>query len=246
MNIKNRYSWAAGFIIGIFALQGNAAESWNVANNRVTYSVFQDNFELGTLPNDGGNLWKNVSLSQLNLSQVASQEGVGTAANYALSSAVLSMNGIVYGTIYYKNNSESTVTPTFKVSGTSLLEYGSDATPDESYSRTAAIGTIAPQGEYSDTAVSIAGSATPKTVTITEDLERFLGTGTIVTRAAFPVDGYFTTGGTDFDSTVALQGKADITITYNYTYDPVPEPSSVALITLGFAALALRRKRKTV
>ena len=240
MNIKNRYSWAAGFIIGIFALHGNAAESWNIENNSVTYSVFVENIELGFGKNEI------VKLSQLSLSEVASWERVGTSANYGLSSVVLSMNGLVYGTIYYKNNSSSATQPYFVTTGNSRLTYGSVSTPDESYADAVPIGTVAAFGSYTDNDVSIVGSATPKTVEITTDLNRFLGTGTIDTTAAFPADGYFSTGGSDWNANVALRGSADITITYNYTWDGVPEPSSMALVTLGCAVLALRRKRKTV
>ena len=235
MNIKNRYSWAAGFIIGIFALQGNAAESWNIGNNSVTYSVSVADIPLGSGETT-------VNLSKLNLTEVATREGWGTGVEVALSSVVLSMNGVVVGSIYYWNRSTETVSPTFVVSGTSTLRYGLDATSPESYSSTTPMGVIAPNGEYYDPNVSIAGSATPKTVTITEDLNRFLGDGTIATIVSFPVTGSFTSGGTKFLTEISLAGSADIAITYNY----VPEPSSVALLTMGFAALALRRKRKTV
>lgn len=237
-----KHNWGVGLLAGFCALHVYAAPTWDVANNKVTYSVFQDNFALGQ-DGDGNNLTKSVFLSKLDLGQVASQEGVGTAANYLLSSVVLSMNGVVYGTVYFKNNSGSPVTPTFKVSGYSELAYGTDVTAPESYSRTTSIGTIPSGGVYSDTQVSIAGSATPKTVTITEDLGRFLGTGSIETIGAFPVDGYFSSGGTSFDATVSLQGKADISVTYFYDYTAVPEPTSMALVTIGCAVLALRRKR---
>ena len=241
MNIKNRYSWAAGFIIGIFALQGNAAESWNIGNNSVTYSESLANIALG-------GTGMQVALSQLNLSTVATKENVGTAADYVLSSVVLSMNGVVVGSIKYDNFDTYTVSPTFTVTGSSTLSFGSDVTAPESYSSSTPIGEVAAGGTYSDPNVSIVGSVAPKTVTIEKtidrDLSEYLGDKTILTTVAFPVTGAFVTEGTDFSTRVALKGSADIQITYNYEY--VPEPSSVALITLGFAALALRRKRKTV
>lgn len=241
MNHCKLLRWGAWLVIGLFALNVSAAASYETAYNRVTESVFQDHFALGQDEN-GDNLTKSVFLSQLDLNEVARREGVGTAANYVLSSVVLSMNGVVYGSIYFKNNSASPVTPSFKVAGQSMLTFGSDVTPYESYSRTTPIGTIAAGGEYNDAAVNIVGSATPKTMTITEGLDRFLGTGTIETIGAFPVDGYFSSGGTAFDSTVALQGKADIAVTYNYDYITVPEPTSMVLVMLGGAVLALHRK----
>lgn len=228
----------AVLVVGTFAIHVSAAESWDIGNNSVTYSVFQDNFELG----DG--LTKSVSLSQLNLAEVASHEGVGTAANYLLSSVVLSMNGTVYGSIYFKNNSASAVTPSFKVVGYSELTYGSEVTPAEMYTKTTAIGAVGAGGEYSQS-VNLVGSTSAKSVTITEGLSSFIGSGAIETLGAFPVDGYFITGGTDWNSTVSLQGKADIAVTYNYT-TVVPEPTSMALVTLGCAVLALRRKRVAV
>ena len=239
----NKYLTMLGLGVMIGAVPAFAATTWDLVNNRVTYSVFEDNFQLGQ-DQHGNNLTKSVALSQLNLSTVAQQEGVGSSANYILTSVVLSMNETVYGTIYYKNNSASSTTPSFKVTGYSELTFGTDVTPAETYSRTTPIGTIAPGGEYSDANVSVAGSTSAKTVTITEDLQRFLGTGTIETIGAFPVDGYFSSGGTDWDANVSLQGKADIAVTYNYEYSSsAPEPTSMALIALGCAALGLRRKR---
>jgi hypothetical protein len=238
MNQCKLLRWGAVLVVGTFAIHVSATESWDIGNNSVTYSVFQDNFELGIDVN-GDNLTKSVSLSKFDSGAVASHEG-GTAANYVLSSVVLSMNGTVYGSVYFKNNSASAVTPSFKVIGYSELTYGSEVTPAESYNKTTAIGTIGAGGEYSQS-VNLVGSASAKSVTITEGLSSFIGSGTIETLGAFPVDGYFVSGGTDWNSTVSLQGKADIAVTYNYT--AVPEPTSFALITLGCAVLALRRKR---
>lgn len=219
-----------------FSIQAFAATTWDLENNRVTYSVFQDNFQLGS------KITQSVSLSQLNLSEVAQQEGLGTAANYTLASVVLSMNGTVYGTIYLKNNNASPVEPTFKVMGSSKLSFGATATSSQSYYQEVEIGTIASRAEYSGN-VTVQGSAPPSSVSITQDLERFLGTGTIETVGTFPVDGYFASAGSDYNTVISLQGKADISVTYNYEYSSVPEPTSMALVAMGCAALALRRKR---
>jgi len=236
MNIKNGYCLRVGLVIGIFALHGNAAESWNIGNNSVTYSVSLTGIDIAESETS-------VSLSKLNLSEVAVRENVGTAANYALSSVVLSMNGVIVGAIYYQNNSSVTRSPTFVVTGSSGFSFGSDATASESYSLTTPL-SVPKDGVYSDSSVSIAGSVEPKTVTITEGLDRFLGDGTetIMTMATFDLSANWLNTGANTVSWNTLTGSADISITYNY----VPEPSSVALLTLGCAVLALRRKRKTV
>ena len=232
----NKYLNLFGLSVVLFSIQVFAATTWDLDNNRVTYSVFQDNFQLGS------KITKSVALSQLNLSEVAVQEGLGTAVNYTLTSVVLSMNGTVYGTIYLKNNSASTVEPTFMVMGSSKLSFGSSSTPSEYYNQEVPIGTISAGQEYSEN-VTIVGLASPSSVNITQDLAQFLGTGTIETLGTFPVNGFFDSAGTDYNAVISLQGKADIAVTYNYEYSAVPEPTSMALVALGCAALALRRKR---
>ena len=47
----NKYLTTLGLGVMIGAVSVFAAPTWDVANNRVTYSVFQDNFQLGV---DGG------------------------------------------------------------------------------------------------------------------------------------------------------------------------------------------------
>jgi hypothetical protein len=239
MNQCKLLRWGSALVVGTLTMYVSAGTSWDINNNNVTYSVFQDNFELGQDDN-GVNITKTVSLSQLDLSEVASREGIGTAANYMLSSVVLSMNGTVYGTIKVINTGASSVSPRYVINGQSTLTYGSATTPDEGYSGTVVFPAISPGGEYIKE-VNVVGSVTPETVTITEDLARFLGTGTLETIGAFPVYGYFTTGGTMVLADIALQGKADISVTYNYSQ--VPEPTSFALLIVGCAVLALRRKR---
>lgn len=233
----NRYLNLLGLGVMLVSAQAFAATTWDLANNRVTYSVFEDNFQLGS------KITKSVSLAQLNLGDVATQEGLGTSANYTLTSAVLSMNGTVYGTIYIKNNSASSVEPTFMVTGSSKLSFGSQSTSSEYYNQEIPIGTISAGQEYSQN-VTISGSDTPLSVNITQDLGRFIGTGTIETLGTFPVNGFFGSAGTDYNAIISLQGKADIAVTYNYEYvASAPEPTSMALIALGCAALGLRRKR---
>lgn len=204
MKMHNGYCLSVGVVIGMTSLNALAAESWNVANNSVTYSVLQDGIPLGSSSS------KTVALNQLSLSEVATREGVGTDANYTLTSVVLSIHGSVYGTVYFKNKSPDAVTPSFMVLGTSKLTYGTDSTPNESYYSEVPIGTIAGSGgTYNNNSVLVEGSGV-QAKTISSDLARFLGTGTIATIATFPVNGFFSSAGTDYDATVALQGMADI------------------------------------
>lgn len=226
-----------GLVIATFAMHVSAGTSWDINNNSVTYSVLQEGIPLGSTASMG------VALNQLNLSELAAQEKVGSAVNYTLTSVVLSIHGTIYGTVYFKNKSADAVTPSFKVSGNSKLYFAETSTAKEYYDSEVSIGTIAASGgTYNNNSVVVEGEG-KQSVTIASDLARFLGTGTIATIAKFPVDGYFSSGGTSFDSTVSLQGKADIAVTYYYDYTAVPEPTSMALLSLAGAVLALRRKR---
>lgn len=190
----------------VMSVPALAATTWDIANNRVTYSVFEDNFQLGS------KVTKSVLLPKLNLSEVATQEGLGTAVNYTLASVVLSMNGTVYGSIYLKNNSALTVEPTFMVMGSSQLSFGSVSTPSEYYNQEVPIGTISVGQEYSEN-LSFTGSAVPSSVNITQDLTRFLGSGTIEAIGSLPVNGFFSSAGSDYNAVISLQGKADISVT---------------------------------
>ena len=92
--------------------------------------------------------------------------------------------------------------------------------------------------------LSVGGAPNGQSMTIVDDLARFVGTGNIQAVAAFPVDAYFTSYGTDYESVVQIKGKADISVTYNYEY--VPEPTGAALLSIGSIVIALRRKRVAV
>ena len=214
---------------------------WDIANNRVTYSVFQDNIELGDHSST------TIALSQLNLAEVATQEGGGTSQDYLLTSAVLAINGTVYGSIYYKNKSSTSTQPTFKISGYSDLKFGTDVTKPtdvtepETYFSNTSLGTMLPSAQFTKD-LSIAGTPNGQSMTIVDDLARFVGTGNIQAVAAFPVDAYFTSFGTDYEAIIAMKGKADISVTYNY----VPEPTGAALLSIGSLVIALRRKRVAV
>jgi hypothetical protein len=210
---------------------------WDIANNRVTYSVFQDNIVLGDKSKT------TIDLSRLNLAEVATQEGRGASQDYLLTSAVLAINGTVYGSIYYKNKSSTSTEPTFKISGYSDLKFGTDVTEPETYFSNTSLGTMLKDVPYNKV-LSVGGAPNGQSMTIVDDLARFVGTGNIQAVAAFPVDAYFTSYGTDYESVIQMKGKADISVTYNYEY--VPEPTGAALLSIGSIVIALRRKRVAV
>lgn len=216
----------------------HAAESvlWNTANNSVTYSTSINNLTLGSTATL-------VSLSQFNSQAVAAQEG-GSAGQYTLSSAVLTLDGSVYGTIVFHNNGPISVSPTYDFSGYSKLTYGAYSTPKEYYDGNAvALGTVDPGAEVS-VPVSSSGDGAVSTANITSALASFIGSSTIETSLYFPVTGLFDSGGTVFTTTLALRGSADVSVTYSYAYDPIPEPTSLALLGFGCAALLTRRRFK--
>lgn len=215
-----------------------AAETvdWSTPD-QVTYSVLVNSIPLGE-----GAPSTQVDLSQFNSANVAQVKG-GNANEYTLSKVVLSINGSIYGSVEYINNSSIDNTPKFKILGTSALTFDNVSAGDEMYSRTVNLPTIEAGGRYTEQ-ISESGSGAVSTPEITSDLQRFIGNSTIATYADFPVDGYFTFQGSDYTSTIAIMGAADVSVTYYYDYNPVPEPSTLALLGFGCAALLTRRRRK--
>lgn len=208
---------------------------WDTSNNSVTYSVSLSNFEVGSLDPF------QVNLSQFNAAAAATREG-GSAGDYTLTSAVLSLNGAVFGSVIFENNGPTTVSPVYDFSGSSRLTYGGYSTGREYYDgNSVAMGSVAPGGQASAD-VSSTGTGAVSTPSITSALAGFLGDGTIATSVYFPVSGNFYSGGTDFTATIALLGSADVSVTYGYTQ--VPEPSTLALLGFGCVTVLMRRRFK--
>ncbi len=219
----------------------HAADTGVWTANSVTYSASLDNIVLGL----GGTV-REMNLSQFNTSWAAAARG-GSANDFTLLYAVISLDGSVHGTINFSNYSGLADTPELYFTGTgndgSLLSYGSDATSREHY-ETVNLGTVANNTALVNYGVNSQGTA-PGSVSsgnISTDLGRFLGTGEITTLADFTsVKGRLTISDGESGS-INLVGLANASITYYY--DQVPEPSTLALLGFGCVTVLMRRRFK--
>lgn len=84
------------------------------------------------------------------------------------------------------------------------------------------------------------------------DFSRFIGTGVISTIGLGTFGGYSVLGGGgNVDASVSTFAGANLTVDYNYTVAPtgpvgVSEPGSMAILALGLAGVAVRRKKKAL
>ncbi len=73
----------------------------------------------------------------------------------------------------------------------------------------------------------------------------YVGLGTFDVVVSAIVETFLsTTGG--FGPIAPVPGSTDGTVTVTYEFIPIPEPATVFLVTSGFAALAVRRKRRAM
>lgn len=227
------------FFTAILALGAHAADTgvWDTQNNTVTYSATANNIVLGP----GGTV--NIALSQFDTATAASEAG-GDAGDFSLLYAVITLDGSIQGTIDYFNNSANTTNPKLYIFGSSQLTYGAYTAGPESYA-TVNLGSVAPGGSLVGHAINSPGTlGSVSTPDITADLQQFLGSGTIVTVADFTEVDPALTIGNDQSGSINLLGFAEVSVTYYY--EQVPEPTSLSLLWLGCAVLALRRPgRKT-
>ena len=231
----NRIIWFILIVIApLSVLRAAETAVWDTSNNSVTYSTTVDNLTLGSTPTD-------VSLSQFSAAAAAGQEG-GSSGQYTLARVVLSLDGTVYGTVQFQNNGPVTVNPTYDFSGYSRLTYGGYSTDREYYDGNAvSLGSVA-TGAQTSIGVNSFGTGSVSTPNITSALAGFSGTDTISASLYFPVGGLFSSGGTDFTTTLALRGLANVSVTYYYS--EVPEPSSLAMLGVGCVAILSRRRFK--
>jgi hypothetical protein len=230
-------TWLALVLLAVIGARAADSVVWDTANNTVTYYTDVDPVELGP------EFMKSttVGLAQFN-AEVAATQGGGTASQYTLAKVVLGLDSTVYGSITFQNNGTATVTPTYYYSGYSRLVYGDLTTAQETYDHPLALGTVA-SGERVSKTLDNLGSGAVSSADITSDLAGFIGAGTATTTLYFPVSGTFYSGGVDFTTTVAVQGRATASVTYYYNYEPIPEPSTLALLAMGCVVVMLRRRR---
>lgn len=213
-----------------------AADTGDWTANSVTYSASVDNILLGA----GGTA--NVNLSQFNTAWAAAARG-GSASDFTLSYAVITLDGSIHGTVNYAVTSANEAYPYIMFTGTgSRLTFGTDVTAREKY-ETVEIGQLNPGDSlvnYGITSQGTTGSVSSPN--ITSDLGRFLGSGDIVTVANFTSVFANLTVATGDSGNLNLVGLANASITYYY--DQVPEPSTLALLGLGCVTVLMRRRFK--
>ncbi|MBU2925697.1 PEP-CTERM sorting domain-containing protein [Colwellia sp. 1_MG-2023] len=82
------------------------------------------------------------------------------------------------------------------------------------------------------------------------DFLSFIGTGNVSTSGLTAFGNFGGTGGSNTVISVDTVAGASLNVTYNYTETtnptPVSEPTSLAILGLGLAGIALRRKKKSL
>lgn len=216
----------------------HAAESvvWDDANNKVTYTRFTDGQTLGDAETS-------VNLSQFSATKMDQHFGNGGLVSFTLTKAILSIDGSIYGEVWFQNNDATkTATPSFEVTqGRSWLTFGGQTTPTQYFNDGVPIGSVAP-GQRVDTSVNVSATGDAVTQTyITTALAQFIGNGEITTAATVKGAGaFYVSNISGSTSGFDLLGASNVSVTYEY----VPEPSTLALLGFGCTALLARRRVK--
>jgi hypothetical protein len=197
MGRMNRLFLSIG-LSGIFSGQLLAATVLACETNQVPPSVIQGNVHGG--PDAGGpHAATRVSLSQREVWDVASQEGVGTAARSVLSSVVSSFKGGVSVSSHAQKNSVSPVPSAFKVYGAG--ELSPEAAMPAAGAKPMLVGMSALGREKNAQRVENSGSVRREALSITKDLKLFLGAGGIKSFGAVSVINQLAFGAKAIDST---------------------------------------------
>lgn len=217
---------------------GYAGETfnWDTENNTVTYT-WASTFGQGNTT---------VNLSQFNAATAASQEGIGSASDYVLTKAVLTLNGSLSVAISYENTTASGVNVSVSafeysgINGASSFTYQGQTSSKESYHQelTHNFGYVN-AGQKVSTTLNAAGTGAVSAQFL-EALEGFIGSGTFATTVNFDLLQFNWSVG-DGTTTAATTRNAEMSVMYYY--EAVPEPSTFALCGLGAAALLVRRRR---
>ena len=224
----------AMFLIPMALLHATETANWDIGNNTVTYSTSVS----GLTYNNA----QTVYLSQFNTAN-AIAAGEASGSTYTLTSIVLSINGAISGTLKFVNTTDGSL----NVAQASVI-----ASPG--FVLTSGANQISEAITYIDTAApfSVAGNSTVRhsfssvtgtqvqSANISSALAAYVGSGTFASTVS---QAFGISAQSDEDIASSLSGSmgsANVSITYHYS--EVPEPSSLALLGLGCAAIASRRR----
>lgn len=250
MKTRAKLAMAASLGLGLAVMQAQAAETvtWGtwapsgvpgVQVNTVTYQNSAAGIVSGASATE-------ILLSQWNMATMDAHEGGSGLGIYELTSAILSINGSAVGSFVFVNNNAFAAT----VESAGL-------TKSSAFTVTAG-GTTATESFYQDaagfplelnanetlpvTGVAFAGAGIASKSVAAGDLANYIypgfGSDKLTSLVTLNGSGLFGLDEEVSAKLTALLGSADVSIQYTY----VPEPTSLALIGLGLAAVALRRR----
>lgn len=225
-------------IATLVALTGiaQAAQVWDIANNKVTDSRSINFNNTGTLAI--------TDILQFNSATAAFEEGV--AGSYVLTSVTLAISGSsMAGSFLFLNTLPTSgviTSASFDAGqGLTFTAAGSSTMQTMTYTALGLPITMDPNSSFEQFFNPEMG--VPGSRTINSGLAAFTGTGNLAdTSASFSAK---TLSGGDAGTGVIGYGSgvANFSVTYNYAL--VPEPTSMALLALGCAVLGLRRRNRT-